>query len=417
MADKRPTLIGAKPRRLKEMVARFEGLADREMLHYWIAGAFLRKDRILAPLIVERGETVIENLEHIFGALSPVHQAKFRAAISRTIDARAVERFWPPDSIPTALALRDIVRLARVTAHYGLLSWAGAELIRLMSERKTPSDLSVIGEIFALIDGAEKWIPETEKRGPNYRSILQTFYDLSQVLEGRKSLSFLDAALLMPAVCYYPDKWPVLVCAAIERYDVGSEKMLPNGCPAFGGKEHPEGIGLYDLRTCLVRIVRERLTILQYELGVNALVNQSPANRASVVLLEILREEGLLSEIVEYIPAAPEELYRHPPAMQLVQIFFLGPAYIYGVNQGLFQFVTGRNLDDWLKANWAVATFPLNQVVGTLPAFHPIAILAGLMSDVRQEKWEQAARDPSNRSFKTFKDRRAASAIISSAIH
>src|SRR4029079_9097325 len=108
----------------------------------------------------------------------------------------------------------------RLSRHYGFLPWAGEELMGLLSRPMTPLDLKVLVEVIALINEAPAWIPDSAENGPDYRRVLGCFYDIFDRLRDKTSLSFLDAALLLPAVHYQPDQWPILLSRAVQRYDV-----------------------------------------------------------------------------------------------------------------------------------------------------------------------------------------------------
>ena len=270
--------------------------------------------------------------------------------------------------------MRYIFRLARVSAHYGLLKWVGSQIIDLFTKPKTASDLKILSETVAAMGSLERWIPELHEDGPDHRFILGKLHELFNKLGTHKALSFLDAALLMPAVRYDREKWPALVCAALERYDVTGTEVIPDDWPTFGSASHPEGVGVYDFRTLLARVVRD-VTVTQFEIGTKALVAKSVAgDPASSSLLEILEKEKLLMEKREIVSRFPQAAFPFVNIVEPARIFLMGPAYIYAVHQGLFRFVTGTDITEWSQRNWALATEMLEQSFDNFSRFAPITL-------------------------------------------
>jgi hypothetical protein len=173
----------------------------------------------------------------------------------------------------------------------------------------------------------------------------------------------------------------------------------------------------------IVRVIRERLTLTQFERGVRALVdNRAPRDDTAKILIEMLQQLGLLNQLVEYMPPYSEAAIPRTPAMQLAHIFYLGPEFIDAVHQGLFQFVNENALDSWYRSNWALATAPFDLFFGNLANFPPIAIWAGPMKEfgagepVEDEAATSIRTNSTSRNFGEFKTQGAA-AMISRSVH
>lgn len=357
-------------RRDDRRVGEIRGLIEREEFSLWIAQALFRKPAVLAPLGVERGETLEDNLRRAYEALTPTERGSFRAAITR-----AIKEFWETKTASPALALRDVFRLARLSGHYGLLPWLGRELDGQLRQPKTTSELKILSEIVASMGSAEQWIPEEQE--DDLRFILGKLNELFRRVGDRKSLSFLDAAFLVPAVRYSKDSWVALLCLALQRYDIRATRVFPEEWPTFGGASRLEGTGLYDFRAKLSQAISE-LTLFQFCSGVRMLVDKiKEGDDPSSKFLQILLDEGLLVETREVVTRFPQAVFPFINVVEPARIFFFGPAYLYAVQRSHFRFVTGADLDEWQKYNWAVATYLFDQslqIFERVMRFNPIAM-------------------------------------------
>lgn len=370
--------------------ARWKRIADafrvrirNEEFHRWIAQAFLRESPQLAPMEVGRDETLEDNLRRLYSELTADERSGFRAALMRVIDiGEGPDKSWPPKSGSTARALLNMLRLARLSRHYGMLPWIGSELIRLMTQPKSMADLLALGDAAALLGRVEEWVPA--EPGPDYRAVLASLHWLSQKLGTSSSLSFMDAALLLPAACYDKHNWATQVCAAIERYDIRREGVFPDTWPTFGNATSAEGVGLYDLRHVIIDVVHE-LDLVQFYAGIRSLAKSAArgdrASRPSRTLVTILCDEQLLQERPGIIhPSTPTPATAFVRFAQFARILYLGPRYVMDVTAKAFRHVSPDTFDDWFAQNWRASAdlLDINYDPSAVDLLYPVAVIEGV---------------------------------------
>lgn len=252
--------------RWSDAVTSFRILIERNALHKWIANAFLAHPPNLVPMTVFRGETLEDNLRHVLSLLSENEREAFWPAITH-----ATQRgYWPPKDVPAAWALQDLLRVARLTGHFGMLGWAANQIQDLLRQPITWTDLKALLSTIVFFEDLHDWVPDANDDGPVYYSLLRKMYEIFAALKSKRNLSFFDAALLAHAVRYDTRSWPALVCDAIRRYDTRKERLFPADWPMFGGDNLPEGCGLYDLRAIIRRIVSD-MSLIDFVHGMRTL--------------------------------------------------------------------------------------------------------------------------------------------------